>query len=316
MTTSLNDAVCEVYSELMAYSDEQVYRSRKLKRLMHNPSLFFVWLGRKYRKLYGRAVFGKRSNLTGSTQHINEFTPTSKIYPEAKIAVYTVITGGYDNLKSPVYADDSIDYYAVTDSESLSVNMRNGGGLNFRVLRVPEHLSGLNSVRQQRYIKLHPDEVLSEEATGRKYDYTVYIDGSLRITCDIKPLVYSLIESGKSIAIHEHFIRDCIYDEAFACYLANKADIRLIRKQMDFYRSEGMPEHFGLPETPTIIRKCNDSYLQKVMHEWWLQIDRFTHRDQLSLPYVLWKNGLDMSYIFSLGNNVWRNPYFLAYRHN
>ena len=40
--------------------------------------------------------------------------------------------------------------------------------------------------------RLNHDEML--ELTSRKYYYSIYIDGSIRIICDIKPLVYSLIE--------------------------------------------------------------------------------------------------------------------------
>ena len=166
-------------------------------------------------------------------------------------------------------------------------------------------------MKQQRYLKLHPDEIIPS-----KYDYTVYIDGSLRITCDIKPLVYSLIDSGKSIAIHDHYVRDCIYDEAQILYIVNKANEDELKKQVIFYKKEGMPEHFGLLETPVIIRKSNDPELKGIMNAWWEQIERFTHRDQLSLPYVLWKSGKGMEYVFSLGDNVWRNPYFLYYVHN
>ena len=187
---------------------------------------------------------------------------------------------------------------------------------NFRVLPVPESLSGLSNAKKNRYMKLHPDEVLSEAVTGKKYDYTIYIDSSMRITCDIKPLVYSLIASGKSIAVHNHRVRDCIYDEGQQIWIFGRLDRRSIWEQLDFYRSEGMPKHFGLLENTVLIRKSNDSQLQDIMHQWWQQIERFTHRDQLSLPYVLWKNGLDMSYIFSLGTNVWDNPYFLYYPHN
>ena len=256
---------------------------------------------------YSRTHFGI-SDYAGP----NVFTPTEKVFPEAGIAVYYVITGGYDDFRLPFYIDDELDYYLFTDSEAAS---RIDMPANFRVLPVPERLRSLSNVKKQGYMKLHPDEVLSESVTGKKYDYTIYIDGSLRTTCNIKPLVYSLIASGKSIAIHKHRARDCIYDEAQLLWIYDRLDMKAVNEQIGFYRNEGMPKHFGLLENTVLIRKSNDPQLQDIMHQWWLQIERFTHRDQLSLPYVLWKNGLDMSYIFSLGNNVWKNPYFLYYSH-
>lgn len=251
---------------------------------------------------------GKNDNWRG----LNDFVPTARTFPETRIAVYTVITGGYDNFRLPLYVDDTLDYYVVTDSPAeISNSCKGVGGGGGTVIPVPEKLKGFSSVKQQRYLKLHHDEILPP-----KYNYTVYIDGSLRITCDIKPLMYSLIEDGRSVAIHEHSVRDCIYDEAQACYIYRRLEWHEIREQLSAYRSEGMPEHYGLPETPVLIRKSNDPELQGIMHEWWQQIERYTHRDQLSLPYILWKSGKGMEYIFSLGRNVWRNPYFLYHAHN
>ena len=46
------------------------------------------------------------------------------------------------------------------------------------------------------------------------------------------------------------------------------------------------------------------------------QVSKYTMRDQISFPYVLWKNGHSIDYIKSLGLN-WRwNPRFILYPHN
>lgn len=309
MSTNLNDVVFDVYRELTAQA--QAKRVTKMQKFSKAPMQILPWLKWHIKALM--CEYGRKSYSVLTRQGVpNVFTPTDKTFPEVKIAVYTVITGGYDDPNLPVYIDDSIDYYLFTDSDNASSK---NWPANFRVLTVPETLNGLSSVKKNRYMKMHPDEVLSEEVTGRKYDYTIYIDGSLRITCDIKPLVYSLIASGKSIAIHNHFMRDCLYDEGQLLWIFDKLKYKPMKEQLDFYRNEGMPRHFGLPENTVLIRKTNDSRLQDIMHQWWLQVEKFTHRDQLSLPYVLWKNGLDMSYIFSLGNNVWKNPYFIYHWH-
>lgn len=152
--------------------------------------------------------------------------------------------------------------------------------------------------------------------TGRKYDYSIYIDGSIRITCDIKPLVYSLIDAGKTIALHNHSYIKSIHDEAAACCIWGLAERSILTEQLNFYRHEGFTDDMGHFENPVIIRKCNDDELNSIMRTWWEQIQRFTHRDQISLPYALWKNGKNGEYIFSLGNNVQRSPYFIFHGHN
>ena len=307
MTTNLNDAVREVYTEIFRQQDksQRIPKPGILTRIYRR-------LKREYQEWQKEHSWQKAGGNPAPVKDVHEwgpnvFVPTQKTFPDVKIAVYSVITGGYDNYRPPIYVDDTIDYYLITDAEA---DMRQYGS-NFFALPVPEKIKELPGSQKNRYLKLHPEEVIP----AGKYDYTIYVDGSLRITCDIKPLVYSLIESGRSLGVHRHCFRDCIYDEAKACYFAERADLHALLEQINAYRSEGMPEHFGLLENTVLIRKCSDPELQRIMHEWWQQIERYTHRDQLSLPYVLWKNGYTLDYTFSLGNNVWRNPYFLFYPH-
>ena len=309
MSTSLNDVVFEVYRDLTA--QEQERRLTYIQKFFRSPMKIFNWLKVRAKALsceYGRRNFFR---LTYGGEP-NVFQATDKVFPDTKIAVYTVITGGYDEPKLPIYIDDTLDYYLFTDSGKTQENLPE----NFRALPIPEKLNSLSNAKKNRYMKLHPDEFITESITGKKYDYTIYIDGRTRITCDIKPLVYSLIDSGKTIAIHDHFMRDDIYEEGQMMWIRGKVDRKGTRKQLNVYKDEGMPKHFGLLENTVLIRKCNAPQIQDIMHQWWLQIEKFTHRDQLSLPYVLWKNGLDTSWVFSLGTNVWKNPYFMHYGHN
>lgn len=50
--------------------------------------------------------------------------------------------------------------------------------------------------------------------------------------------------------------------------------------------------------------------LEKIMDEWWEELCENSYRDQLSLAYVLWKNGKTIDYVKKLGNN-WQNAYEL-----
>ena len=300
MSTALNDVVCELYREF--YNDKR--QSTRLRNFKKNPFrnlLIWAW---KLQKIYAGSYKLRNS--------INNFRATEKKFPGTKIAIYTAVTGGYDTIMEPIYVDDELDYYVFTDSEEVIRDTKKKGSA-WKAIPIPEYVRKYTAPKQNRYIKMHPDEFL--KLTGRKYDYSVYIDGCFRITCDIKPLVYSLMEDGRTIAIHKNGSWDCPYIEAALMSLRLVAQPEEIRRQMDFYRSEGFPEHFGSLENPVIIRKCHDEELQRVMHSWWEQVERFTYRDQLSLPYVLWKSGKDISYIFPLGDNVWKSPYFITYEH-
>ena len=61
-----------------------------------------------------------------------------------------------------------------------------------------------------------------------------------------------------------------------------------MQKQIDLYKKEGFPKHFGLNETNVIIRRKNES-VRKVMDLWEDFLRKYSHRDQMSFNYVLWK---------------------------
>lgn len=108
MSTGINEVVFELYREFSRRNRPGSKFDRymlKLERAMKHPVLAL--------KKAGRHLAGKKFQ-TPATENV--FTATDKKFPDVKIAVYTVITGGYDKIKSPVYVDDELDYYAFTDS--------------------------------------------------------------------------------------------------------------------------------------------------------------------------------------------------------
>jgi len=84
--------------------------------------------------------------------------------------------------------------------------------------------------------------------------------------------------------------RDCIYDEARACIERKKDSPKVIMKQIKHYESEGYPTNEGLFATGFMMRRHNDR-VHELMMEWWNQVAEYSHRDQLSFNYALWKTG-------------------------
>jgi hypothetical protein len=93
------------------------------------------------------------------------------------------------------------------------------------------------------------------------------------------------------MAVPKHFARDCVYDEAKECVILGKTKYDETQKQMDKYKNEGFPKNFGLGENNILFRKHNSENIIKLMNDWWEELNTQTKRDQLSLAYVLWKNG-------------------------
>lgn len=284
-----NDDIFELYFSLLSqHESKQLSIKKKLVPLMK-----FIITG---------YIF-KRKEHNKEINKYNEFEETKNSYSNLKLTVYTVVSGKYDIINRPIFKDDKIDYYIFTDQELPKNSPWK------RITFKEANIDNLTPLEQARYVKTHPHLFFAD------YDYSMFIDGNIQITCDIKPLFYSLHEKNKTIAIHEHQCRDCIYDEAKAIYILGKAKFFDIHKQISNYKKALFPEHYGLFETNVLIRKHNDSICMKIMEDWWNQIEMFTKRDQLSFTYVLWKNNLTKDYIFSLGNNSRKNPYFIVKNH-
>lgn len=122
-----------------------------------------------------------------------------------------------------------------------------------------------------------------------EYDYTIYIDGSIKIIGDINQYI-NRYSKGASMIGFPHYERDCIYEEAEICkkYKLDKPEI--IDEQMSFYKSKGFPEHYGLNACGIMVRSNRDQTLNKVMDDWWYEVNTHSKRDQLSFNYVCWKN--------------------------
>lgn len=76
------------------------------------------------------------------------------------------------------------------------------------------------------------------------------------------------------------------------------------------YEAKRFPKHYGLPETTVIARKHNEESVTVVMEHWWKYIERYSRRDQLSLPVVLREHGIRVNDVCGLGSNIRENYAF------
>ena len=69
-------------------------------------------------------------------------------------------------------------------------------------------------------------------------------------------------------------------------------------------------------EATVIIFNLKSQECQKLMSEWWKEfLNSDSKRDQIALPYILWKNKNQISDVGYLGNNVYKNPKFQVESH-
>lgn len=215
-----------------------------------------------------------------------------------KIAVYTCITQGYDSLKIPLSTDKRLAYFCFTDTRDSVMPP-----WEFR----PIDLKGLSPKDQNRYIKMHPHEVLPG------YDVTVYVDGNIQIVGNLYELICTLLNAPEDIFFYQHPNRNCVYAEGAACSHIAHERIWNIVAQMRRYNKAGYPVKNGLFEANVIIRK-NTSRMCRFMDEWWREYRTGAKRDQLSLPFVSWMLGIPLG---SLGESDprFRNINFRRFTH-
>ena len=196
-----------------------------------------------------------------------------------KRVIYTCITGGYEMLAPLTNRQSDFDYVCFTDNS--------GQTSSFWELRpIPDELSGLSSVKQQRLIKICPHRYLPE------YDESLWIDGSIDVISNPNTFIDKYCsDKDKSVFIRKHPSRNCIYSEGLACLKLKKDTSGNINPQLERYKKEGFPKSFGLVESNIVYRKHNDPYCIKLMDMWAIELLNGSHRDQLSFNYALWKVG-------------------------
>ena len=219
-----------------------------------------------------------------------------------KVAIYTVLTGGYDTLEQPKVTDERFDFFCFSND-------------------IPKEAIGVWKVRkfegefpskqiESRYPKMHPWEVLPD------YEYSVYMDANIRIeTSDFYEAVMQKIAAGIALSGIKHPFRNCCYDEGYVVFTYGLDKFSNIVKGMRFVRKEGLPRRYGMFEANVILRKHSDARVREQCNLWWEMINRFSRRDQLSYPYTLWKTGIPFDYLIPENQSARNCPWLHMEQH-
>lgn len=97
-------------------------------------------------------------------------------------------------------------------------------------------------------------------------------------------------------------IWDCIFEEAIRLLPQMRDNPKRIYAQVEKYWLEGMPENFGSVACGILLREHNHPVCVKLMEDWWHEIETQSKRDQISFPYVIWKNQYTMDDVLMLSD--------------
>lgn len=260
----------------------------------------FEYLRRRQFREYLRFIrHGIHSTCHFTTKGNRDFEEPSMLLDITKlrIAVYTCIVGHYDNIIEPIYVEPGIDYYVFTDIECPM----NSVWKKIDITQFEEY-SQLSPAELNRKIKMLPFNYLPD------YDYSVYVDGHVEILSAISPTIAEMGDC--ALGVHYHRKRDCIYDETTRIAFLRKADMTTVNEQIREYKEDGFPRHYGLYENTVLIRNHHDEGIRHLMGIWWEVYQKYPTRDQLSLPYIIWKTNFDRTKIHIIGNNINKSTIF------
>jgi hypothetical protein len=191
-----------------------------------------------------------------------------------KFVVYTVMTGYKEDIRNP-FPDNSVGYERICFTDNPKLQSQ-----DWSIVLMDNHY--LKPERESRRAKLLPHLFLAD------FDYSLYIDNIVEFKVDPLDILNQYINSESPFICFKHPWRDCIYEEAEGLIQIGMDDEYRIREQIDFYRSQGFPEHQGLIAGTVLLRKHLDTKLIELSEEWFNHVLRYGRRDQLSFNFVAW----------------------------
>ena len=201
-----------------------------------------------------------------------------------KRAIYTAICGNNKYvLREPTRVATTWDYICFTDLNPEDLKSEVPLKDSIWEIRHPPG-SNTDGAKFSRQIKILHDQYLPD------YKLSLYIDTRFRTSINVDRFVKANLIN--DIAVMTHNRRTCLYKEAeYLLHMPEYAKISdVIRKQVAFYKSVGMPEDYGLWAPGIMIRRHGVEKLFQMMRMWYEQMALYSPRDQLSFAYSKWRN--------------------------
>ena len=220
-----------------------------------------------------------------------------------KIAIITAIYGNYDNIKEQnINNKADVDWYCFTDNTDMKSDQ-------WTIITTPYHLNStkyeyknsyhnvsdkkIYNMMSAKYYKLknHEIDIL------QKYDYIIWIDGSITLRPNfINNVLKNIIDNDYELASFKHSERNNINDEVKLSLTMDKYKTQDLKTQYQDYLQDGFNDKIGLFENTIIIRKKTER-INNIFDMWWIHNLRYSYQDQISFPYVLWKLNENPDYI-------------------
>lgn len=218
--------------------------------------------------------------------------------------VYSCSFRDYDYTIGPLERTHSCEFLRFGDS------LRDRFGVWCHEL-VPDALRGDSQLLMNRRMKLFPERFLPD------CDVAIYVDGNILIRADLSPLIVEFMESGADIALFRHPSGRTLNQEIdhALVYRIPSEDFQVTEEQRKRYASMGLLEA-QISENSVIFYRMGSSKIARLGEAWWGELDRYSKRDQISLPYALQQSMASVYFWdWHFHSPSSKNLYFARYRH-
>lgn len=227
-------------------------------------------------------------------EEVKNFVHGYAVNSKAETVVYSALFGSYDACPT-IKAEPGFEYIMFTD-RPVDVPKP------WKTVRV--ELKDFCPQRANRYFKTL-SHILFPNAKR-----SLYFDASFSL---VSPLLTFVQEFGHAdFALFAHPERDDIEQEANACIEQNKDSSRVIRDQLGKYRRDGLEAPSSCFSGGVLLRSHSSTIVSKVNLSWCEEIVLHSVRDQISLPYVFWKNDF-LPYV--IPGNIFYNRFLVPRPH-
>lgn len=207
--------------------------------------------------------------------------------------VYSSIYGGYTTPKPPRPHPHVSGWYLFTDNLKVYAP-------GWTVIAEPRETFGHRRL-QAKYRKCHPPFFHGKE------EETLYLDGSIRLFDPL--LIDAALEALEESdwALYRHPERANIFEEAEESKRMLKYKGLPIDAQVESYSKE-VDLSLKLWAGGIIARRLSHNVCNAGA-AWFEECRKWTYQDQLSLPVVLHRFGIEPAEL-TLGGSIWNNPHF------
>lgn len=176
-------------------------------------------------------------------------------------------------------------------------------------VRVVDVLQKEGNRRAARRYKALPHKYLDA-------DVSIWVDANVRLLLPPEVMIDKWLRLS-NIATCVHPDRKGAYEEIRACIKMRKDNKAVLLNQEERYRAEGLPIRSGLASTRCVIRR-HVPQMKDLNEAWWYEVETYSVRDQISFPFVCWKQGIHWGVIPGFVDRATRagsNPAFCFIQH-